>query len=311
MKAMKGRRLSWRRSFRRFWMLYLLLIPGLVYYIVFKYVPMVGVAIAFEKYKPFSGWEGIFTSKWVGFANFAKFFRSKFSGQLIGNSLYISVLKLAFGFPAPIVLAVMINEVTSSLYKRTVQTVSYLPHFLSMVIVCSMVRTLTTTDGGLVNAVVTAFGGEPIFFLGSTKYFRPILVISSVWQSIGWNSIIYLAAMTNIDPQLYEAATMDGANWFQKIWHITIPSILPIASLMLIMRMGNILDAGFEQIYLLYSPAVYSVADTIDTYVYREGLVNMNYSYSTAVSVFKSVVSLVMVLGTNFVTKKMGQEGIW
>lgn len=272
---------------------------------------MAGIAIAFEKYQPFSGFKGIFTSRFVGFANFAKFFRSKFATQLIGNSLIISVYKLIWGFPLPIILAIMINELTHVGFKRTIQTVSYLPHFLSMVIICSLVRTLTSTDGGLINAIIMLFGREPIYFLGSPKYFRSILVISDVWKNIGWNSIIYLAAMTNIDPQLYEAAEIDGASWFQKIVHVTIPAILPIASLMLILRMGNILDAGFEQIYLLYSPIVYSVADTIDTYVYREGIVNLNYSYTTAVSVFKSVVSMVLVLGTNFITKKMGQEGIW
>lgn len=307
----KASKWTWKKSFSKYWPMYLLLIPGVAWFILMKYVPMAGVLIAFKNYKPLSGWEGIFSSEWVGLKWFVKFFSSNYSGRLIKNSLIISILKLLWGFPAPIVLAIMLNELPFRGYKRVVQSVSYLPHFLSMVIVCSLVRSLTSIDGGLINAIIKMFGGEPIYFLGNSQYFRSILVISSIWRNIGWDSIIYLAAMTNIDPQLYEAATMDGASWFQRILHITIPAIMPIVSLMLILRVGELLDAGFEQVYLLYSPVVYDVGDIIDTYVYRQGLEDLNYSFATAVSVFKSVVAMVLVLGTNFVTKKMGQEGIW
>lgn len=310
-KVIDTGRMTWRKSWKKYWVLYLLLIPGVIYFILMKYVPMAGVLIAFEDYKPLSGWDGIFTSKWVGFKWFARFFSSAYSGRIISNTLIISFYKLLWGFPAPILLAVLLNELPFERFKRSIQTVSYLPHFLSMVIVCSLVRSLTSIDGGLINSIIAALGGEPIYFLGSAKYFRSTLVISSVWRSIGWNSIVYLAAMTSIDPQQYEAATMDGANWLQRIMHVTIPAVMPIISLMLILRVGELLDAGFEQVYLLYSPVVFDVGDIIDTFVYRDGLENLNYSYATAVSVFKSIVALVLVLGTNFITKKMGQEGIW
>lgn len=310
-KPVRLDRWTWRDSFKKYWVLYLMLIPGVVYFILMKYVPMVGVLIAFQDYKPLSGWHGIFNSNWVGLKWFTRFFNSKYAPRIIGNSLIISFYKLLFGFPAPIALAILLNELPFKRFKKGVQTISYLPHFLSMVIVCSLVRTLTSVDGGLINAVIKYFGGEPIYFLGSKQYFRGILVVSSIWQSIGWGSIIYLAAMSGIDPQLYEAATVDGANWYHRIWHITLPTILPIVSLMLILRTGELLDAGFEQVYLLYSPVVYEVADIIDTYVYRSGLEDLNYSSATAVSVFKSVVAMALVLSTNFVTKKMGQEGIW
>ncbi|MDL2233102.1 ABC transporter permease subunit [Ruminococcaceae bacterium OttesenSCG-928-L11] len=291
--------------------LYLLILPGLLYYVVFKYLPMFGIVIAFKDYQPFMGLEGIFSSEWVGLHHFKRFFMSQFSWQLIRNTLLISVLKLFWGFPAPIILALMLNEVRQRRFKKVVQTISYLPHFLSTVIVCGMIRTLTSTDGGLINLVLTLLGQEPIFFLGDTRYFRSILVISDIWQSVGWGSIVYLAAMTGIDTELYEAAEVDGASWLQKMWTITLPGIMPVVSIMLIFRVGNLLSGGFEQILLLYSPMVYSVADLISTYVYREGLVNMKYSFTTAIDLFTSLVAMILVLGTNWLAKKAGQEGIW
>ncbi len=304
-------RMTWRKSFKKYYMLYLLLIPGLLWYIVFKYLPMIGITIAFEKYSPFSGLKGIFTSKWVGLYWFRKFFKSIYAERLIRNSLVISLKKLAVCFPSAIVLAILLNAIPGARFKKTVQTVSYLPHFLSAVVVASIVRTVTTTDGGIINHVITLFGGKPIFFLGSNKHFQGVLVVTELWKTVGWSSIIYLAAMTGIDPQLYEAATVDGANWHHKIWHVTLPAIAPIISLMLILRCGELMNAGFEMTFNLYSSSVYETGDIIDTYVYREGMTNMNYSYSTAVNLFKSVISLVMVLGSNFFAKKMGQEGIW
>lgn len=292
-------------------MLYLLLIPGVLWYAIFKYLPMLGITIAFEKYSPFSGLEGIFSSKWVGLYWFRKFFKSIYAKRLIRNSLVISLKKLAVCFPSAIILAILLNAVPGTRFKKTVQTISYLPHFLSAVVVASIVRTVTTTDGGIINYIITLFGGQPIFFLGSNKYFQGVLVVTELWKTVGWSSIIYLAAMTGIDPQLYEAATVDGANWYHKIWHVTLPAIAPIISLMLILRCGELMNAGFEMTFNLYSSSVYETGDIIDTYVYREGMTNMNYSYSTAVNLFKSVISLVMVLGSNFIAKKMGQEGIW
>lgn len=304
-------RLTWRKSFKKYYMLYLLLIPGVLWYAIFKYLPMLGITIAFEKYSPFSGLEGIFSSKWVGLYWFRKFFKSIYAKRLIRNSLVISLKKLAVCFPSAIILAILLNAVPGTRFKKTVQTISYLPHFLSAVVVASIVRTVTTTDGGIINYIITLFGGQPIFFLGSNKYFQGVLVVTELWKTVGWSSIIYLAAMTGIDPQLYEAATVDGANWYHKIWHVTLPAIAPIISLMLILRCGELMNAGFEMTFNLYSSSVYETGDIIDTYVYREGMTNMNYSYSTAVNLFKSVISLVMVLGSNFIAKKMGQEGIW
>jgi len=304
-------RLTWKQSFAQYWLLYLMLIVPILYYIIFKYLPMVGILIAFKKYQPFSGIPGIFTSKWVGLYWFEKFFKSKYAITLIRNSLMISVKKLIVCFPAAIILAVMLNSVNNLRFKKVVQTVSYLPHFLSIVVVCSIVRSVTSIDGGIVNGVIKMLGGEPIVFLGSNQHFQGTLVISDLWRTVGWNSIVYLAAMSSIDPALYEAATMDGAEWYHKIWHVTLPAIAPIISLMFILRCGELLNAGFEQIFNLYSANVYETGDIIDTFVYREGLKNLNYSYSTAVNLFKSVIAMILVLGSNFFAKKMGQEGIW
>lgn len=291
--------------------IYLLILPGLLYFIIFKYIPMFGIIIAFEDYKPFFGIEGIFTSKWVGLKHFMKFFQSAYCLRLIKNTLLLSLYTLLWGFPLSIVLALFINELSFGRFKKVVQTISYLPHFLSAVIVCGIIRTMTGTDGGLINAIITHFGGEPVYFLGETQWFRTIYTVSDVWQTIGWNSIVFIAAMAGIDKALYEAAKVDGAGVLKRMWYVTLPGIMPVVTIMLIMRVGNILNVGYEKVLLLYSPQIYSVSDIISTYVYREGLINQNYSFATAVNLFTSVVSLVMVLGTNFVTKKMGQEGVW
>ena len=208
-------------------------------------------------------------------------------------------------------LALLLNEVRCEKYKRVVQTVSYLPHFISMVVLCGITHTLFSTSGVINQIYMTVSGNTAINFIGSTKYFRMVLVIMYVWASIGWNSIIYLASISSIDPQLYEAAMVDGAGKWRQAIHITIPSIAPTIVIMLIINVGGLMNAGFEQVLLLYSPSVYSVGDIIDTYVYREGLINLNYSYTTAVSMFKSVVAMVLMLGTNFIAKSLGQEGIW
>ena len=296
---------------RRDMLLYALLLPGVLYFIIFKYLPMAGIIIAFEDFKPYWGLKGIFTSKFVGLRWFERFFNSAYAGRLVWNTLVISISKLIWGFPAPILLALFLNEVRNRFFKKTIQTISYIPHFLSWVIVAGLVQQLTSTDGGFVNILVKFFGGQEIYFLGSTQYFRSILVISAIWREIGWGSIVYLAAITGIDQELYEAAKVDGAGFLRRMWSITIPAILPIISIMLILQTGNLLDAGFEQILMLLNANVYSVGDVIDTYVYREGIVDMKYSYSMAVSLFKSVISLILVLITNKSAQQMGQEGIW
>ncbi len=290
---------------------YLLVALPLLYYFVYHYLPMFGIVIAFQDYKPFLGIEGIFSAKWVGLKHFNRFLNSIYFSRLLRNTFLLSFYDLLFSFPSAIIFALMLNEVQARRFKKLVQTVSYLPHFLSAVIVAGMVRQLLAVDGGLINAVISRLGGDPIYFLGSTKYYRSYYTLSSIWQSVGWNSIIYLAAMSNIDPGLYEAAEIDGAGIFRKMWNITIPSILPIISIMLIFRVGSLLSVGHEKTLLLYSPLIYEVSDIISTYVYREGLLSMEYSYTTAVGLFTSLVSLVMVVTANWAANKMGQEGVW
>lgn len=292
---------------------YMLLIPGLVFFIIFKYVPLYGVIIAFKDVPPFASFAEMLTAPFVGLKHFVNFMSSHFFGQLMRNTLVISGLKLLFSFPAPIIFALLLNEIRQEKFKRTIQTISYLPHFISMVVVCGLLTLLLSTDGGFVNGILMQLGWikEPIYFLGEPRYFRSILVISSVWQGVGWSAIIYLAALTSIDPQLYEAATMDGAGMLRRMWHITLPGISNIIVIMFILAVGGILDAGFEQVLLLYSPPVYEVGDIIDTYVYRQGIINFQYSFSTAVSLFKSVIAMALILVTNFVAKLMGHDGIW
>lgn len=291
--------------------IYLLMLPGLLWYVVFCYLPMFGIVIAFEDYKPFFGIEGIFTAEWVGFKHFIKFFQSAYCFRLIKNTLLLSVYSLIWSFPLAIILALFINELRGRRFKKVVQTVSYLPHFLSAVIICGIIRTLTSVDGGLINGIITALGGESIHFLGQPEWFRTIYTVSEVWQSIGWESIVFIAAMTGIDKELYEAAMVDGAGVFRRMWSITIPGIMPVITIMLILRVGSILNLGYEKVLLLYSPQIYSTADIISTYVYREGVLNQNYSFAAAVNLFTSVISMIMVLATNKITKKLGQGGIW
>lgn len=291
--------------------MYLLLLPGVVWYFIFHYVPMYGVIIAFKDYKPFFGIEGIFTSKWVGLQWFRKFFQSVYCARLLKNTFLLSFYSLAVNFPSAILLALFLNELKGKLFKKTVQTISYLPHFLSAVIVCGIVREMVSTDSGLFNALIKLFGGKPIPFLSRPEWFRTIYISSGLWQGIGWSSIIYLAAMSGLDQELYDAARIDGAGVLKRMRHITIPGIRQVISIQLILAVGGILSVGAEKILLLYNPQIYSTADVISTYVYREGLGNQNYSFGTAVGLFGSLVHMVLILGTNFIAKKMGEEGIW
>jgi len=290
---------------------YLLALPGLLYFLIFHYLPMFGIIIAFKDITPFSGLDGILHQPFVGLFHFERWVKSYYFTNVMGNTLVISGMKLLFGFPTPIILALLINEVRVTWFKRTVQTISYMPHFLSMVVVSGMVMNLLSSQGGLVNQIVVGLGGSSHAYLTDPKYFRAILVGSHVWQHVGWGTILYLAAMSGIDPQLYEAAMIDGANKFQQIRHITLPGITFVIIILLIFAIGGLLNAGFEQILLLYSPSVYSVADIIDTYVYRSGLLSMQYSFATAVGVFKSIVAMILLLGANWVARRLGQTGIW
>jgi len=307
----KGWREAWRQIKRDRFLYALAAIP-LLYFVVFRYLPMIGVIIAFQDYDPFLGITDIFRlDRWVGFKHFRNFFDSIFFWNIMRNTVLISLYKLIFGFPVPIILALLINEVRVTLFQRTVQTVSYLPHFFSMVVAAGIVRAMLTPQGGLLNQLVVALGGEPKAYLTDPDLFRSIIVTMDVWQHAGWNSIIFLAAMATINPEMYEAAAMDGANRFQRMWHVTLPSISFAVVIILIFRIGGMLDAGFEQILLLYSPSVYSVSDIIDTYVYRAGLIGRQYSFGAAVGLYKSVLALALMYMANKISQRLGQEGLW
>ena len=307
----KGFREAWRQIKRdRF--LYALAALPLLYFVVFRYLPMVGLIIAFQNYDPFLGIGAMFSLEYfVGFKHFTNFFDSIFFWNVVRNTVLISFYKLLFGFPLPIILALLINEVRITVFQRTVQTISYLPHFFSMVVAAGIVRAMLTPQGGLLNQAIVAFGGEAQAFLTDPNLFRSILVTMDIWQQAGWNSIIFLAAMATINPEMYEAAAMDGANRFQRMWYVTLPSISFAIVIILIFRIGGMLDAGFEQILLLYSPSVYSVSDIIDTYVYRAGLIGRQYSFGAAVGLFKSVLALILMYMANKVAQYLGQEGLW
>jgi len=298
---------TWK-EYKRNKYLFLMLFPILVWYGIFHYGPMYGVQLAFKDFSPV---KGIWGSAWVGFEHFKfLFYQSPDFARIFRNTILISLYNIVFGFPAPIILALMLNEVRSKLFKRVAQSISYIPHFFSWVILSGIVIVMLSPSEGPVNYIIKLFGGEPIYFLANTDYFRPTLVITNIWKEIGWGTIIYLAALSGIDPTLYEAATIDGANRWQRIRNITIPSILPVVSIMFILSLGGILNAGFDQIFNLYSPAVYEVADVIDTYVYRAGIQQSQFGLTTAVGLFKNVIGIALVLGTNYVMKRMGQEGV-
>ena len=311
MQKVQARKIGFVGNIRKYHMYYLLALPGLVYLLIFHYGPMVGILMAFREFKPMQGFMGIFTGKWVGLKYFQQFFSSVYAGRVIGNTVWIFFLRLVWGFPAPIFLALLLNEVHCLPFKKTVQTISYFPHFVSYVVVLAIARWLFNADGGLLNAIRASHGLDAIPFLSDSRYFRSILVGTGVWKGIGWSSIIYLAAMTGIDPQLYEAAEIDGASRLRQVWHITLPGIAPVIAIQLILRMGSIMDAGFDQTLLFYSSAVYDVGDIIDTYVYRMGLGSMKYGFATAVGLFKSAVGLIFVLLSNYFARLIGQEGIW
>ncbi|RED52774.1 ABC transporter permease [Cohnella phaseoli] len=295
----------------RYKLYYFLIAPGIIYYLIFHYIPLYGVVIAFKDVSPFDGVKEILTSEWVGLKHFRNFTNSYYFWDIMRNTLLISLYRLIFGFPAPILLAILLNEAKNILFQRVVQTVSYLPHFISMVIVAGLLTTFLTTDGGIVNTLLQQMGLKQIFFLGDANYFRSVLVISGIWKEVGWGTIIYLAAIAGIDAHLYEAAKLDGAGRMRQIWHVTLPGMSFIITLLLILSIGGLLDAGFEQIFLLYSPSVFKVADIIDTYVYRKGLVDLQYSYAAAVNLFKSLIAVILLLGANYLAKKYKQEGIW
>lgn len=287
--------------------IYIMLLPVFIYYIMFHYIPMCGVLIGFQDYSPR---RGIFGSDWVGMKNFIEFFTGPYFWQILRNTLKISLSSIVFGFPAPIILALLLNELRVKAYSRVVQTVTYLPHFISTVVVCGLVKEFTM-DTGVVNDIIAFFGGTRSTMLIDPHKFLPVYIISDIWQKIGWDSIIYLAALTSIDMQLYEAADIDGAKRFRKMISITLPSILPTVITMLILRIGNILNVGFEKIILLYNPSIYDTADVISTYVYRVGLQEYRWGYSTAVGLFNSVVNFGFLILANCMSKRFNDVSLW
>lgn len=293
---------------KKHYSLYLFMLPGLLYLLVFKYVPMYGIILAFKEW---SVVKGVWGSKWVGFENFNYLFSSKSFLQVFRNSIVISLLRLLWGFPVPILLALAMNEVRSGYIKRPVQTLLYLPHFISWVVITGMVFNFTNTSTGVINVIIKAMGNEPIPFLQSSEHFRGVLIIMEIWKTSGWGTIVYLSAMASIDPNLYEAAIIDGAHRFQRIWHVTLPSIASTIVVLLILRTGRILNNGFEQIFLLYNPLVYEVADVFETYVYRTGLREGRFSFATAVGMFQGVVGLILIFTTNTISRRVGEGGLW
>lgn len=289
--------------------LYLLFLPVLVYYLLFSYAPMAGLVIAFKNY---NFMDGIFHSKWVGLDHFSRFLHNGDFWVVFKNTLLLALFRLSFAFPAPILFAVLLNEMRFSKGKRIIQTISYLPHFLSWVVVYAICYNFLS-DSGLVNSILVRFGVEKIAFLGEPSYFRAIFVGSSVWKELGWSAIIYLAALTRIDTDLYEASAIDGANRLRRIWHVTLPGIRTIVSIMLLMALGEILSVSFEQVTIMINPMVSSVAEVIDYYVYRVGLLGANnFSYATAVGLFRSIIALAVVIAANVLAKKIDEDGgIW
>ena len=289
---------------------YFMFLPVVVFYLIFHYYPMSGIILAFKDFKPVLGiWGSPFTGDY-GFEHFLAFFGSSFFGRTITNTILISLYQLIFGFPMPIILALMLNELRSPKFKKVMQTITYFPHFISTVVVCGMLTDFCLSDG-LFNQITGFFGVPSVSMLSEPKLFRTIYVASGIWQSMGWDSIIYLAAIAGIDTQLYEAASLDGAGRFKKIWHITLPGIKGTVVILFIMAIGKMMSVGSEKILLLYNPSTYKTADVISTYVYRKGLLDQDYSYSTAVNLFNSVINFALVFCANALSRKLTETSLF
>lgn len=303
-------RLTWKRikkNLIRDKVLYCLLIPFIAWYVIFQYKPMYGLLIAF---KDFSLWKGFSGSPWVGFENFKTFFESPYFFRCLRNTFLINFYELLFGFPVPIILALLLNEVQNARFKKTIQTMTYLPHFVSAVVVAGIVVNFLAPSG-LINIIIEKLGGERIYFLIKPEYFRTIYISMNIWKESGFNAIIYIAALSGIDPQLYEAAIIDGANRWKQTLHVTIPGILPTIVIMLIMRIGRLLEVGYETIILLYQPATYETADVLNTFIYRYGLQNGDYGLATAAGFFNAVVGFILVYMANRISRKVSETSLW
>jgi len=286
---------------------YFMVLPVVIFYIVFHYVPMYGATIAFRDFSPS---RGIMGSPWVGFTNFIEFFQSAYFWRLLRNGVLLNVYDIIFGFPAPIILALLINELKSKFYKRVTQTVVFMPHFISLVVVAGLIREFTAVDG-VANYIVEFFGGERTPMLQRAGLFRSIFVSSLVWQSMGWGSIIYLAALSGIDPQLHEAATIDGCGRLKRIWYINIPGIMPTIIILLILRLGSMVNVGFERVILLYNPITFETADVIASFVFRRGLLEFDWSYSAAVGLFNSAVNFSRLVMAKWLSRRVNETSLW
>ncbi|WP_340014767.1 ABC transporter permease subunit [Paenibacillus sp. FSL K6-1318] len=288
---------------------YLMLVPVVAYYLIFSYGPMYGLLMAFqESYSPV---KGILAGEWVGFDNFTMFFESYYFWRLIKNTLILSFYSIVFGFPAPIILALLLNEVRKKWFRSTVQTISYMPHFISVVVVVGMLKTFSSLDGGLFNVIRDFFDLQPIMFLAEKDMFRPMYILSNIWQGAGWASIIFLAALSGIDPQLYEASKIDGAGRWRQLLHITLPGIMPTIVIMLILRMGAVMNADFQKILLMQTAPTYETSDVISTFVYRSGILEGNYTYSTAIGLFNGVINFALLIIANAISRKLNSTSLW
>jgi len=303
----QARRTSLARAMRS-WQLYAFLLPTLLYFAIFHYGPLYGAQIAFRDYL---GALGIWGSPWVGLQNFQRFFNSAYFVNLLSNTVFLSVLMLVFSFPIPVIFALMLNQLGNQRYKRIVQTVSYAPHFISTVVFVGMLFLFTSPSVGIVNILVSKLGGPRIYYMGNAAWFRPVYVLSDIWQETGWGAIIYLAALSAINPELYEAATIDGATKFQRILHIDIPAILPTVTILLVLRTGAIMSLGFEKAFLMQSSLNLEVSEIISTYVYKVGLQGAQFSFASAVGLFNSVANLVLLLIVNRVARALGETSLW
>ncbi|MBE6883540.1 MAG: sugar ABC transporter permease [Ruminococcaceae bacterium] len=306
--ARNSRRLAAKKYWQEHWQYYVLLLPAVIFIIIFAYVPMYGAQIAFRDYKVKLGFWG---SEWVGLEHFKRFVTSSNFWPLLRNTLSISLYSLVAGFPAPIILAFMLNELQSSKLRKTIQMITYAPHFISAVAVCGLIHLFTQREAGVINLFITLLGGEGIDFLSEPSYFSTIYVVSGIWQELGWGTIIYLAALSGVDPQIVEASIIDGASRVQKIWYIDIPTILPTIIILLILNSGSILNVGYEKVLLLQTPLNMGTSDIISTYVYRLGIEDAQFSYTTAIGLFNSVVNLVMLSVVNYVSKRLSGSSLW
>lgn len=295
------------KEFKRNWVLYVMMVPALVYFLLYCYFPMFGLVIAFQDYRVGDSFLG---GEFVGFKHFTDFFQSYYFGRLLVNTFLLSMGVLIFGYPVPLIFALLLNEVRHLKFKKLAQTITYLPHFISLVVICGLILDFTKMDG-LINTLIKACGGEPIPFMSKPEWFKPVYIISDIWSSFGWNSIIFIAALLGIDQEQYEAASLDGAGRLKKILYISIPGITPVIMTTLLMRLGRVMSLGFEKVFNLYNASTYETADIISTFVYRQGILNANYSSAAAIGLFNAVINLALVMAANRISKKLTESSLW